>query len=244
MQVNARQYGDDAGPAEAGMPDTAYPVVDSAELNPVPRRLLRRRRREIHEIPRQPAGTVLVFQLGDSYEPVQSSALRLDDDIVVEAVAVAVVSMRRMLCEAVAYLPTADPRACLTVRGRFHCGVTDPQLVVETGCWDVQPFLTEHLVAERRLRFLATDLDPQTGWAAFHRNMTARLFAYHDLNPLVVPGLTARLVDLAVELQHLATPPRPRHGVESEASFGPTVAADGDGQPAFVPDNYTWGDEK
>lgn len=244
MQVNPRPYGDDGGPVDAGAPDTGYPVVDSAELNPVPKRMFRRRRREIHEIPRQPAGTVLVFQLGDSYEPVQTSALRLDADIVVEAVAVAVVSMRRVLCEAVAYLPTADPRACVTVRGRFHCGVSDPQLVVETGCWDVQPFLTEHLVAERRLRFLATDLDPHSGWAPFHRNITARLFAYHDLNPLVVPGLTARLVDLAVELQHLAAPPRPRHSVEVDDLFEPPVGADGDGHPAFVPDNYTWGDEK
>jgi hypothetical protein len=224
--------------------DTRYPVVDEAELNPVRRRRFRRARREIHEIPRQPPGTVLVFQLGDSYESVTSTALRLDADIVVEAVAAAVVSTKHTMCDAIAYLATADPRTCVAIRARFHCYVTDPVLVVDAGCWDVQPFLTDHLVAERRLRFLAADCDPQANWAAFHRNVTARLFAFHDMNPLIVPGLTATLVDLAVELQHLAAPPpRPRSSHDEDGFPGQPTGPDDDGHPAFVPDNFNWGDE-
>jgi hypothetical protein len=233
-----------ASPADDRQPVDPYPVVDSAELNPVARRPLRRRRREIHEIPRQPHGTVLVFQLGDTYETVASTALRLDADVVVEAIAVAVVSTRHTLRDAVAYLATADPRACVAIRARFHCWVTDPVLVVDAGCWDVQPFLTDHLVAERRLRFLAADYDPRANWPTFHRNLTAWLFAFHDMNPLIVPGLTARLVDVAVELQHLATPPRPRSSPDGGALAGSPFDAAGDGNPAFVPDNYSWGDER
>jgi hypothetical protein len=227
-----------------------YPVVDSAELDPVPHRLFRRPRRAIHEIPRQPPGTVLVFQLGDSYDVVSGRSLRLDSDLVVDAVAVAVVSIQHTLREAVAYLPTADPRACVTVRARFHCWVTDPVLVVESGCWNVEPLLTDHIVADRRLRFLAQACDLDHAWSAFHRNASARLFAYHDLHPLIVPGLTVRLVDAAIELQRLATVPRARPSVDVEWS-GPEPPGEGDGthdvdgmrdgNPAFVPDNYTWG---
>jgi hypothetical protein len=231
-------------PDDDSRPEPMYPVVDSAELHPVNRRRFRRARREIHEIPRQPPGTVLVFQLGDSYETVASGSLRLDDEVVVEAVAVAVVSVRHTLCEAVAYLATSDPSTCVAIRARFHCWVTDPVLVVDSGCWDVQPFLTDHLVAERRLRFLAADCDPRVDWPAFHRNLTAWLFAFHDITPLIVPGLTARLVDLAVELQHLASAPRPRPRPDTDALPGPPTDPGDDGDPAFVQDFYSWGDDE
>ncbi|MEW2429761.1 hypothetical protein AB0877_17260 [Micromonospora sp. NPDC047644] len=236
-----------------------YPVLDSAELSPVTRRWFRRARRELHEIPRQPPGTVLVFQHGDAYETLAEPDLRLDAPLVVDAVAVAVVSTRHTLREAVAYLPSADTRTCVSLRARFHCWVTDPQLVLDAGCWDLDSFLVDHLVADRRLRFIAQSTDPHTGWPLFHRNATARIFAYHDLHPLIVPGLRTRLVDVAVEPQRLATPPRPRddsrpmevppvvenHGPDASderdghptGDAGPTA----DGNPAFMPDNYTWG---
>jgi hypothetical protein len=160
----------------------------------------------------------------------------------VDAVAVAVVSTKHTMCDAIAYLATADPRTCVVIRARFHCYVTDPTLIVDAGCWDIQPFLTDHLVADRRLRFLAADCDPRADWPTFHRNVTARLFAFHDLNPLIVPGLIARMVDLAVELQHLAVPPRQRRDLDGEFPGRPTEPDD-DGHPAFVPDNFNWGDE-
>ncbi|MFC4145115.1 hypothetical protein ACFO0M_02495 [Micromonospora mangrovi] len=240
--------------------EQGYPVVDSAELEPVVRRPFRRARRSLHEIPRQPPGTVLVFQLGDAYEVLPDPDLRLDAALVVDAVAVAVVSTRHTLREVTAYLPSADPRTCVALRARFHCWVTDPQLVLDAGCWDVEPFLTDHLVADRRLRFITQATDPHTGWQVFHRNSTARIFAYHDLHPLVVPGLRTRLVDVAVEPQRLATPPRPRDStrpadvppVPDDGGAGRSPATDGasmadgpapmDGDPAFTPDNYTWGE--
>src|SRR5207302_9743636 len=93
-------------PATIGAADPVYPVVDSAELSPVRRRLLRRPRREIHEIPRQPPGTVLVFQPGDSSELLPAGALRLAAAAVVAAAPGAGVSMRHLMCAAVARLPT------------------------------------------------------------------------------------------------------------------------------------------
>ncbi|TDC48817.1 hypothetical protein E1258_27695 [Micromonospora sp. KC207] len=238
-------------------PGTGYPVVDSAELNPVERRLFRRARRELRDIPKQPPGTVLVFQHGDTYETLPDGGLRLDDEIVVDAVAVAVVSTRHTLREAVAYLPTADPRTCVLLRARFHCWVTDPQLVLDAGCWDIEPLLTDHLVADRRLRFLAQATDPHTGWEHFHRNAMARIFAYHDVRPMIVPGLRTQLVDVALEPQRLATVPRARTtavtttvppdgdgGVEGMPDGGAFDAPPADdGSPAFMPDNYTWGNK-
>jgi hypothetical protein len=235
--------------ARPGPPSPAggYPVIDSAELNPV-RRHRFRKRRELHEIPRQPPGSVLVFQHGDSYEVLPEGTLRLGTDVVVDAVAVAVVSMRHELREAVAYLSTTDPRTCVVLRARFHCWVTDPQLVLDSGCWDVDPILTDHLVADRRLRFMAQATDPHTQWPLFQRNALARLFAYHDMHPLIVPGLRADLVDLAIEPQRLAVAPQPRDAGHDPAdrpapafdTSAPPAPDDGDGSPAFMSENYTW----
>lgn len=249
--------GERVAPAHNG-----YPVIDSAELEPIKRRAFRRPRRALHEIPRQPPGSVLVFQLGDSYEVLPDSALRLDAALVVEAVAVAVVSTRQVQREAVTYLPSSDPRTCVAVRASFFCLVTDPQLVLDAGCWDLVPLLAAHLNADPRLRFLTQATDLHTGWPHFQRNAMARLLAYHELHPLIVPGLTVRLTDVAFEPQRLATPPRAREASPSTArSAEPTPDSDGqpgamrdddgsaeamspvDGNPAFVPGNYTWGDK-
>lgn len=234
--------------------DQGYPVIDSAELNPVVKRAFRRRRRALHEIPRQPPGSVLVFQVGDSYETLPEGNLRLDAELVVEAVAVAVVSLRHALCEAVVYLPNGDPRTCVILRARFHCRVTDPELVLDSGCWDAEPILVDHLAADRKLRFMTLSADLHRGWPHYERNATARVFAYHDVHPLIVPGMVARLVDVALEPQRLATVPRPRGTAPGDASTlpgGGPAGPDGfpdqvpldDGVPAFMPDNYTWGEQ-
>jgi len=247
------QTGGTASAAPA--PDQGYPVIDSTELNPVVKRAFRRRRRALHEIPRQPPGSVLVFQVGDSYETPPEGNLRLDAELVVEAVAVAVVSTRHTLCEAVAYLPSADPRTCVTLRARFHCRVTDPELVLDSGCWDVEPILVDHLAADRKLRFMTLSADLHRGWPHYERNFTARVFAYHDVHPLIVPGLVTRLVDVALEPQRLATVPHARGatppGDASVFPEGPAAGPDGvpdqvpfdDGVPAFMPGNYIWGDQ-
>jgi hypothetical protein len=241
-------------------PGLGYPVIDSAELSPPVRRRLRKRRRELHEIPHQPPGSVLVFQLGDAYEVLPEGALRLDEPIVVDAVAVAVVTLRQMQLEVATRLPTLDGRTCIAVRVSFFCQVTDPQLVLDAGCWDAYPILTDHLNADRRLRFMAQETDPHQQWAPFQRNATARLIAYHELHPLVVPGLTVRLSDIVLQPERLAAPTRPRadrdrdsgHSTTPPAPPGPMPpAGDGrpdsvpepDGNPAFMPDHYTWGEE-
>ncbi|GAA2540759.1 hypothetical protein GCM10010435_05250 [Winogradskya consettensis] len=231
-----------------------YPVLDSAELEPIKRRMFRRPRRELHEIPRQPPGSVLVFQLGDSYEVLPDTSLRLDAELVVDAVAVAVVSTRQVQREAVAYLPSADPRTCVAVRAVFFCLVTDAQLVLDAGCWDVGPLLSDHLSADPRLRFLTQSTDLHAGWPHFQRNATARLLAYHEMHPLIVAGLTVRLTDVAFEPQRLATlpqqqgrtvqaAPRPEEdGAPGEmGETGEMPMADGD--PAIMR-NYTWGENR
>lgn len=191
-----------------------YPVTDSAELNPPLRRRFRRRRRELHEIPRQPPGSVLVFQVGDSYEVLPEGMLQLDEQIVVDAVAVAVVSLRQTLVEAVTHLLTADPRISVALRVSYLCQVNDPQLVLDAGCWDAYPILTDYLNRDSRLRFMAQDADLVRGWPHFQRNAMARLVAYHELNPLIVPGLTVRLSNIAVELQRFGTAPGARDTYE------------------------------
>jgi hypothetical protein len=225
-----------------------YPVIDSAELNPPAKRRFRRRRRELHEIPQQPPGSVLVFQHGDSYEVLPEGMLRLDDPIVVDAIAVAVVSLRQTQVEAVTRFLTADPRVCVALRVSYFCHVTDPQLVLDAGCWDAYPILTDHLNRDGRLRFMAQEADLVRGWPLFQRNAMARLVAFHELNPLIVAGLTVRLSNIALELQPIATAPRAREPYEPGPAAPPPPPADdgvpfADGNPAFMPDHYTWGEK-
>lgn len=184
-------------------PRSPYPVLDSANLRPVQKIPFRRRRRTLDEIPTVPPGAVLAFQAGNKYYVASDGTPNLDADVVIDADAVFVVSLRHEMREAVAYLPTSDPTTAVVVRARFHCLVTDPQLLLDSGCWDVDPILTDHLVADRRLRFMTQDTDPRGQWEHYRRNAAARLIAYHDLQPLVVPGLLATLVDVAVDLQEL-----------------------------------------
>jgi hypothetical protein len=242
-------------------PDRGYPVIDSAELTPVTRRRFRRPRRALHEIPRQPPGSVLVFQHGDTYELPPEGVLRLDSALVVEAVAVAVVSVRQTRRQIATYLATSDPRTGIALRAEFFCQVTDPQMVLDAGCWDADAMLHDHLNADRRLRFLAQSADLNRAWPHFHRNATARLIAYHDMHPLVVPGLIVRLTDIALEPQRFVTPPRPRgdsgpghvpadpaghDGLPGEVppAADPWDGTGADGVPAFMPDNYTWGTDR
>lgn len=187
----------------------------------------------------------MVFQLGDSYDQVPGGVLRLDDPVVVDAVAVAIVNTQHVLRVVTSQLPTRDPQVAVILRVRFHCWVNDPLLVVESGCWDIDPLLVDHVSADRKLAFLTTDVDVNREWAPFQRNIRARFTAYHDLHPFVVPGLATRLVDVAVEPQRLVTVPKARSHHESTSRpstpNNPSQASPNpDGDPAFVPDNYSW----
>lgn len=248
--------------AQIGEPAPArgYPVIDSAELNPVTPRRFHRAKRALHEIPRQLPGSVLVFQLGNSYEALNEGAVRLDDRTVVDAVAVAVVSTRQTQCEVETQLANNDPRTCISLRASFFCQVHDPELVLDFGCWNVIPMLVDHINADRRLRFMALAADLHREWVHFQRNATAQLFAYHDMHPLIVPGLTVRLTDLALGLARLAASPQPSPRFEQSSATAPpsdgrpsAFAATGrdrdqapgvDGNPDFMPDNYSWGDKE
>ncbi|WP_432832396.1 hypothetical protein [Dactylosporangium sp. CA-092794] len=230
-----------------------YPVVDSAELQPAPLRRFRRQRRELHEIPRQPPGCLLVFQVADAYDVPTGGPLRLDDDLIVEAVSVAVVSMVLEVRDIEVQVPTTNPDIAVTVRARYHCLVTDPLLVLESGCWDADPWLRRHLHCGNRVGAIALGTDVLANWTYVHNNIHANVKAFHDVVQYIVPGMTTQLVDLAVVRTAVTTVPRPRPPAEEQADpwaghqpFGdtpPDQAPYDDGHPSFVPGHYSWEDD-
>jgi hypothetical protein len=227
--------------------EPGYPVIEAVELSPVATRRLRRPRRSLGEIPRQPPGTVLVFQVGEEYETQSGRGLHLDDSTVIDATGVVVVDMRRTVVQAEAQLVTSDPQIGVRLRARFDCLVTDPLLVVETGCFQVKPLLGDHLTRDDRVALMASRTDVSRYWLAFQRNMSARLRAFNDLNPYVSPGMTVRLMDLVIDLQRIVQPPAPRAAAETMDGDPRDYPADddvfADASPEFQPDDYSWGSD-
>ncbi len=247
-------------PHDPAPPTTTYPVIDSAELEPVPARRFGRRRRQLHQIPRQPPGSVLVFQTGDAYDLPADGALRLDDDLVVDAAAVAVVSIKHEVRDIAIQVPTLDAGFAVAVRARYLCQVSDPLLVLEAGCWHIDPLLESHLQCRDRVGAIAMSTSPWANWPSIRSNTYAYVKAFHEVEPFVVPGVHTHLIEVVVEPVRLATVPKARANHEPDPASRPggtTVrwprgedterATDGpvtgDGHPAFVPGNYSWGDE-
>ena len=85
-------------------PDTRFPVVESAPLDPVPGRLLRPPRRRIDDLPELVGGSVFVFQTNDRFALAPAGPKMLGSDVVVKATMVAVVLTRAQEVPAIATL--------------------------------------------------------------------------------------------------------------------------------------------
>lgn len=170
-----------------------YPVLTEKALTRTKGRMALFAKRDLAELPQQPPGTVLVFELDGRYEVLESRRhLTGREEVVIEAVSVAVVDTRERLIPVDVYIPSASPADDFRVRVTFACLVTNPEAVVRHGLSDVTDTLREHLRRDRQLESLGEEnsideLNEVRG------QVLAQVKAYCRLRPLRIDGVQVRL---------------------------------------------------
>jgi hypothetical protein len=177
-----------------------YPVLDEVPLTPMPRRRFARPRRRADEIPDQPLGTRLVFQVGGAYVEV-NGPLRLGSPAVVDASAVAVVSVRLESVDASVQITSWDASSSVVISARFHCRVVDAEALLDGGCVDVVPLLQGYLLSDQKVRMIATNQDVTADPLDLQKIIVARLIASYEYGGIPVPGMSVKLGEINVEIR-------------------------------------------
>lgn len=217
-----------SGESSVSQSENAFPVVDSKPLRPLRGGIFRAAKRDHADLPVQPPGTALVFQLHDRFVTPTSSPLRMDSDLVVEAVAVMVVSLRLEMLSVIVELPSTQEGTAVLLRTTFKCRVTDPVLVLEAGCFQAHDVLAAHLLEDDTLCMLGARHDAVTNFDVSQR-ILARVQARNVAMPPVVPGLLATLAGVTLGIRSSRIPRQwpssasssaPRNGYEPNGVDG------------------------
>lgn len=143
---------------------------------------------------------MLVFQSNAKFALAPPGPKMLQSAVVVEATAVAVVSLKEELIPVTAPLASVDGQSMVYVRASYYCKVLDPVLVLESGCWRVGPRLHTHLLDDPKLRMLGMrddmSLNPEVP-----QRILARTLARTQIEPLSIPGMQVKLADLTLGIQ-------------------------------------------
>ncbi|MFG2656902.1 hypothetical protein [Streptomyces sp. NPDC048425] len=203
---------------------TNYPLVEERVLPPVvpSGRLLRRRRRDITELPLPRAHQILVFRLGDQY--IADSVRRPGDDpLVCDATSVTVVDTAVDVAVTVeTEVPSAETESFI-LKVTFACTVTDPVAVVRAGLDDLPGVLLARVRALPGLTEISGGY-PLTESSRLSRALTARLTAYAEMEGAGLHGVSLGSVSAVVlspeavaELQRTHDDERRRIEAEEQA---------------------------
>jgi len=179
--------------------EPGYPVVESAPLNPLRRRLLRRTQRRAQELPELVGGSAWVFQTNERFALAPADGRMLSSDVVLNATMVAVVLLKKQLVPAVATLPTVHPDRRIAIRAGYSCQVIDPVRVLQEGCWDVRTDLVAYLLEDAKVQMLAARVDI-TDNPEVQQKLFARALARKALEPPEIPGMRVELVTISLDL--------------------------------------------
>ncbi len=174
-----------------------YPVIEERALGRAQRRLLGSRR-ETSELPPQVPGTVLVFEVNGRHEVLRDRRhLSGKEDDVVDAVSVSVVDLRDRTVTVDLTVASASAADDFTVRVRFGCRVTQPDVVAAAGIRDLTTFLRGHLGNDRDL-VRRCGAHPVEDINAVREWVTARVAAYCRIQPPRLAGMTLTLSEVEV----------------------------------------------
>lgn len=172
------------------MDSSPYPVLEERPLPAVPHRFLRGGRRDVTQLPDWRLGCVFVFHTGRDRIALREHAhLTGAEEAVVDAVAVSVVDIRPRAVTAQLVLPSASAADDFTVLAGFRCQVTDPEVAAGHGAFDLGQQLAEHLARDRKLLGLGASRSVEQ-IADIRDEVEARVEAYWEYHPLMVPGLS------------------------------------------------------
>lgn len=174
-----------------------FPAIASVPLEPVRRRLFRAARRSPQDLPEHSGGTVLVFQSNNRFSLALPGPKMMSSDVVVRATGAVVVSVKQELVGLVAQLPSATGQHIVHLYATFYCLVTNPVLVLESGCFEVRPALHRHLLGDNKLRMFGAREDIVDNFEVLQR-IQARTQAINELQPPAVPGMRVEFVGVTV----------------------------------------------
>lgn len=171
----------------------AYPIITTTTMGPPERRLLLGDRRDPASIPVAGPNEVLVICAGGAYHVESSRHFTGRESIIAHATAVAVVdlSQRRMIYVEVE-VPSFRVSESFHLSVGFACSVTSPADVVRAGLRDLRSRLKNYLTSHHEVMTMGTayvleEIDQ------LRRDMGASLQSLQDLDPIMLPGMSADL---------------------------------------------------
>jgi hypothetical protein len=178
------------------MPTEQFPVLTEQQLDKPARRFFGAKR-DNAELPGLVPGTVLVFENNGRYQRMSRRRLVGNEPVVVQSMSVSLVSTRARLIEVDLVLPSASPADEFTIRVRFRCQVTEPEVVAEAGLTDITARLIAYLMHDQTLaakcaQFYIDDI------ATVRATATARVVAYCTVHPPRIDGLHIEMVNASV----------------------------------------------
>jgi hypothetical protein len=182
-------------------PNSKFPVIEAAPLEPVSGRWFRAARRQASDLPVLVDGSVHVFQINDQFALAPAGRRMLRSAVAAQATMVAVVLIQSQVVPAVAVLPSTQPGRRVLLRAGYYCKVEDPVRVLEAGCWDVRAELLNHLLADAQLRMLGAREDIGSNPEVAQRIM-ARVLARDKLDPPFIPGMRIKLMEVSPNVQY------------------------------------------
>ncbi|WP_249999068.1 hypothetical protein [Actinoplanes sp. M2I2] len=176
-----------------------YPVLASVPIAAPGPRVRRWFAPVVADVPAPRPGSCLVAQSGGGYRKIEYG-LRRGDPGLRDAIALHVVSIAPRMVSAATSLPSCEPGLEVRIGARFRCRVDDPVQLLAEGVTDLEPLLIHYLLAYPQIRMtsLVMPLRRPAEWSAFKRRMIAMFTAYAELQPLMISGMDAALVDVEV----------------------------------------------
>lgn len=179
-----------------------YPVIEERRLPAVASRgMLRKRRRDLTDLPFFPPGTTLVFQAAGQFIVYDDrDYLSGSEEFVLNARAVAVVNLRPHTFVADVALPSIRHSECFTIRCTFTAVVVEAGEAARAGALDLPTELGYHLRKHRDLVAICAE-HPTEHLAEVRINVEATVQSYYNVYPYKRPGL-----HVALQLVEVITP--------------------------------------
>src|SRR3954452_8945708 len=179
-----------------------------------PPRRLSRWFRSAGRLPEPRPGSCLVAQIGNGYQKIEYGPGH-GDRAWDGALALHLVSTSERLVSVEGPLPSFEPGRVVRVGARFRCRVEDPVELLTAGVTDVEPLLTEYLLAYPGIRMacLTMPIRRPDEWYTFKRRIIAMFTAYGEVIPLMIAGMDAALIEFEIGAEATEPVPVPQEPV-------------------------------
>lgn len=175
-----------------------YPIIERRRLSPVRTRLLRTERRELAELPTQPAGADLVADVEGTFVKLPGRLLGSERELVNAANVIVVDTRPNRTVEATITLDSKQAGEAFAVRITFSCTVLDSAAVASKAPDDLVRMLEDHLRSDYELLALGHDYQVESA-IGLRQHVHARVKAFCLGKPPRVPGMNIELTGIELD---------------------------------------------